>query len=646
MKRLALVVTAVMCGSCLDFDARLASCRDAGVWICGAVDGGPTDTSDAGTPDAGTPDAGTTDAGTPDAGVPWPVVPPGDGGPVCNRGWCWDHPRTSGNSLRAVWGTAADDIWVGGDLGTLVHFDGTRWASFSQDPRLHFESICGHDGVIYFAANTNGVGGLDRLLRFDGTWSAINDTRDDINQIACANDGLWIAREGGASRLAWGATTATAQYDGLPDERCLGIAEVSPGQCVIACMGIGVGAPFVRMHQCDGGLEYEVVDDGGLGASFGVRDLWADPHRGVLAGVTGVRAQIWQRDLGWAPAWSSTGGNNEDVYSGAPHANGSVAAGAGGVVDLTDAGATRRQVASSGNSYHLGVWAPPSGNAWMVGERGCVLERDAGAWVPRSPCAVGFEDFAAVPRLFAVTSSALYERRNSGWEYVRILEPGQVALWENPDGGGFVHLSATHLWRDTTQHAMTFEDATSMYVVSENRVVVAQRNGLLVDVDFFSAGSSTFDAGVLVLSLTGEPDGTVWAAGEQGTLFHSTNATNWTREFITGYTERITDFETAFGRQWAIAGGNVVATRTTDGGSWTTHSFTPGVFHRIVPVDGERALLVGDPQLALRITAASFASTPIAPPPVEVQGRILLQGDELWTLGHAGGGVLRYPLPP
>ena len=644
MKRLTLLLTAVICGSCLDFDARLSSCRDAGVWICGS-DGGPIPTSDAGTPDAGTPDAGTPDAGTPDAGVPWPVVPPGDGGPVCNRGWCWDHPRTSGHTLRAVWGTGSDDVWVGGELGTLIHFDGTRWASFEQDPRLHFESICGHDGAIYFAADTNGVGGLDRLLRYDGTWSSINDTRDDINQIACGSDGLWIAREGGASRLAWDATTATAQYDVLPGERCTGIAEVSPGQCVIACMGDGVVTPFVRIHQCDGGVEYEVVDDGGLGASFGVRELWTDPHRGVLAGTTGIRAHVWQRNLGWAPAWSSSGGSNQDIYSGAPWANGSVAVGAGGVVDLTDAGATRRQVASSGNSYHLGVWAPPSGNAWMVGERGCILERDAGAWVPRSPCAVGFEDFAAEPRLFAVTASALYERSNAGWAFVRNLEPGQVALWENPDGGGFAHLSATHLWRNTTQLPVTLEGATSMHVVSENRVVVAQSNGLLVDANLLNGSSSAFDAGVLIFSLTGEPDGTVWAAGDQGTLFHSTNATNWTQEIITGYTERITGFETAFGRQWAIAGGNVVATRATDGGSWSTFSLVTGLFHRIVPVDADNAVLLGGTDVALSISS-SFSLTPTTPPPVEVRGRVIVRGGELWTLGFEGGGVLRVPWPP
>ncbi|MDP1821659.1 MAG: hypothetical protein Q8L48_00370 [Archangium sp.] len=639
MKRLTLVLAAVMGGSCLDFDARLESCRDGGVWVCGAFDAGPIDTRDAGA------DAGNPDAGTPDAGVLWPAVPPGDGGPVCNRGWCWDHPRTSGHTLKAVWGTSADDLWVGGDLGTLIHFDGTGWTSFEQDPRLHFESICGHDGVIYFAADTNGVGGLDRLLRFDGAWSAINDTGDDINQIACGNDGLWIARERGASRLAWGATTATALFDTQPGERCLGVAEVGPGQCVLACMGDGVGTPFVRMRQCDGGLEYEVVDDGGLGASFGVRDLWTDPHRGVLAGLTGIRAHVWQRDLGWAPAWSSSGGNNEDVYSGAPWANGSVAVGAGGVVDLTDAGATRRQVASSGNSYHFGVWAPPSGNAWMVGERGCILERDAGAWVPRSPCAVGFEDFAAVPRLFAITSSALYERSNSGWDLVRTLEPGQVALWENPDGGGFAHLSATRLRWNALLLPMTFSGATSMYVASENRVVVAQDNGLLVDTNFFDGGTRAFDAGVLILSLTGEPDGTVWAAGEQGVLFRSTNATNWTREIITGYTGRITDFQTAFGRQWAVAGGNEVATRTADGGSWAVHTFSPGVFHRVVPVDDQRALLLGDSEHALRITS-SFAEMTLSPPPVEVKGRVIMQGDELWTLGWAGGGVLRFPVPP
>ncbi|MFO0580102.1 MAG: hypothetical protein U1A78_39515 [Polyangia bacterium] len=47
--------------------------------------------------------------------------------------WCWDNPLPQGNHLRKVWGTAANNLWAIGDLGTILHWDGTAWTQ-SQSP--------------------------------------------------------------------------------------------------------------------------------------------------------------------------------------------------------------------------------------------------------------------------------------------------------------------------------------------------------------------------------------------------------------------------------------------------------------------------------------------------------------------------------
>lgn len=42
---------------------------------------------------------------------------------VCSSGnWCWYNPLPQGNNLRAIWGTASNDIWSAGDAGTLLHY--------------------------------------------------------------------------------------------------------------------------------------------------------------------------------------------------------------------------------------------------------------------------------------------------------------------------------------------------------------------------------------------------------------------------------------------------------------------------------------------------------------------------------------------
>ncbi len=601
-------MVALLASSCLEFDAQLARCRVAGVWICGDqfVDGG------------------TADAG-------------GDGEALaCNRGWCWDHPRPTGVVLETVWGTGPNDVWVAGQLGTLLHFDGTKWNSYNQDARYRFTSSCGHDGSVYFGAAASGM--LNRLFQWNGALNEVPNSRDDINQLSCGPSALWMAQEVGASRMSWANSAITRQFTltAGTDERCTGVAE-DGNNCVVGCMSGGTVTPFVRLRGCDGGVEHEVIDDGGLGASFGTRALWNDSNRGMMAGITGERGQLWQRDAGWSPAWSGALSFNKDVYAGAPTAQGSIAVGANGlVVELTANGPVESSVPSSGNSYHRGVWSPSSGDAWVVGDRGCILERDAGVWVPRSACAVGFEDFSTEPRFAAITDNALYERGADGWVFVDDLPTGQRSFWAYPDGGGYAFLSATQLSTSAGTLPVSFNDAQRMFVVSEGRVVIARANGTLLDTDLRGKAPVSFDAGVVINSLSGEADGTVWAAENSGVVLRSNSAGEWMTEDV-GLTGDISELALGFGRQWALSGSQL-ATRQL-GAAWTKHTLVQGAFERVVPIDAQTALLFRDDNNTALEVKANFVVKEIGAPPTMLRSRIVVRGDEVWAAGWEGGIV-------
>ncbi len=49
-------------------------------------------------------------------------------------GWTWINPLPQGNALRAVWGTAPDNVYAAGDLGTFLRYDGTSWQVVSNLP--------------------------------------------------------------------------------------------------------------------------------------------------------------------------------------------------------------------------------------------------------------------------------------------------------------------------------------------------------------------------------------------------------------------------------------------------------------------------------------------------------------------------------
>lgn len=49
------------------------------------------------------------------------TVAVGIAGRVCSaNNWCWYSPLPQGNTLRALWGSAADDLWAVGDFGTIA----------------------------------------------------------------------------------------------------------------------------------------------------------------------------------------------------------------------------------------------------------------------------------------------------------------------------------------------------------------------------------------------------------------------------------------------------------------------------------------------------------------------------------------------
>jgi photosystem II stability/assembly factor-like uncharacterized protein len=43
--------------------------------------------------------------------------------------------------LRGVSGTAADDVWLAGDAGSLLHFDGNSWQSVDAGSAVDFASV-------------------------------------------------------------------------------------------------------------------------------------------------------------------------------------------------------------------------------------------------------------------------------------------------------------------------------------------------------------------------------------------------------------------------------------------------------------------------------------------------------------------------
>ena len=142
----------LLASGCYDFDQAQATCLQSGPCRPAGSGGGGTGGSGGGTTPGGGPGGGSASSGGgtassgggttvssgggtagsgggiggggPDAGPP----PPLDTLGPCSadRLTCWDQPATGEAYINAAW-TNGTEVWLAGDYGLLMRFDGTRW---------------------------------------------------------------------------------------------------------------------------------------------------------------------------------------------------------------------------------------------------------------------------------------------------------------------------------------------------------------------------------------------------------------------------------------------------------------------------------------------------------------------------------------
>jgi hypothetical protein len=111
-------------------------------------------------------------------------------------GWCWSNPAPIGSDLRGIWATAADDVWIAGERGAVIHFDGEAWSQASQPTSYDFNAVwaSGPDDVWV-------VGGLSAMIHYDGEVWRDYSVPEIVSFFAVwgsAPDDVWAAGLSGA----------------------------------------------------------------------------------------------------------------------------------------------------------------------------------------------------------------------------------------------------------------------------------------------------------------------------------------------------------------------------------------------------------------------------------------------------------------
>ncbi|MBI5487551.1 MAG: DUF4215 domain-containing protein [Deltaproteobacteria bacterium] len=244
-------------------------------------------------------------------------------GVVDEGSWCPVAVSATAD-LYAVGGSAPDDVWIVGDAGTILHWDGAAWTS-----------------------TTSGT----RALR--GVWAA------------GASD-AWAVGDA-ATIFSWDGSGWSAESAGGAVANLFGVW----GSSTDDIWAVGRGGAV--LHRTAGA--WATVPSG---STRDLRGVWGSSASDVFAvGFHGV-ARRWEGST-WA---ASATGSNDDLYavtgSGASDA---WAVGLDGTVLRWNG--TRWTASSSGSTALLrGVWAATAGAAWTVGGSGVILVWDGSVWAP------------------------------------------------------------------------------------------------------------------------------------------------------------------------------------------------------------------------------------------------------------------------
>jgi hypothetical protein len=465
---------------------------------CGGADkpASESDAGKAGSSGAGGHHAGDEDdAGAHDAGAL--TKPPASH--VCSvDGFCWELPSPQGETLRAAWAAASDDVWAVGDGGVALHYDGSGFRAEHLGVQQNLLAIHGSSASDVWAVGQGGA-----VLHFDGqTWStqdlsALVDasggakTEAMYGVFAAAPDAVWAVGYSGVGPVI-------VHYDGQQwSNQSLGL---QTDQVLRAVWGTA------RDHVW-------AVGDAGVVRSFDGTQ-WNVDKSATGAALTSVHAlaahDVWAVGAnGTAIHWNGTTWSNANM--GLSGALLSVRVDIAAPAPVMDAGMAGMAAPAppppvAGAGADAGLPKPPEGpwSVWAFGDKGAVFRYNGTLWA----------------QLPSGTDLALYgATRVAAGTLISVGERGQMTRFEGDArqslsvGSRRNHLAlwgdGQTLWavgddierRDTTgwnplanptgrSLYSVWGDTTGFWAVGTAGSIVHYKEGALHSVDVTAAGES------------------------------------------------------------------------------------------------------------------------------------------------------------
>ena len=445
--------------------------------------------------------------------------------PLCsNDDWCWVAPVPQGNAindsfsltpndvwvvgdygtilrwqgvaweayavgtisdLNGVYAMAEDDVWAVGDNGTIARFDGTRWRVIDSGVLSNLNDVWAASPTAVYAVGDFGV-----QLRYDGTrWAQLATVTDqDLNGVWAASPReIYVAGDRGVALVGDGTTWQ------MPTTNTTNDLNAVWGTSASNVWFVGDDEAFLRWQG-------QVFQTFPSTARIDLRGVWGRSANEVFA--VGDSGRIRRFDGGsWRPELSPT-----------PRGFRSVTGIGDGVLAVGEGGVFARR---SSNQWNLetsrrlrtieGIWGTAPDSLWAVGEFGSILSWNGTVWTELDIGIITSDiiaiDGVAADDVWAVGEDGTtlrYTGEDNGWSIIRT---------DTEEALNAVHvISSTLAWAVGDRATIQRWDGMRWNPVDPPMTVFGRLNGVWA----------------------AAPDD-VWAVGDSGVLLHFDGSV-WTQE--------------------------------------------------------------------------------------------------------------------
>lgn len=628
-------------GPCGGADAQTDGPRDGGVDAADAGDGPAVD----GRPDGGA-DIGSVDGSRPDLIVPdGPPPPPPPSLVVTAEGWGLRAPTYPEVHYNAVWGSAKDNVWIVGDEGMALHYDGRQWQALptgTNDRLLAVWSpgaseawVAGENrkvwhyvGGVWTSTTLNGPGGNKGVA---GIWGS------------SATD-IWIVTGKDGAHHYGGA-----QWIAYPGEFRLEVADIK-GLATNAIWAVGQNGNWEGIGFYDGTLWGQAASTGtwdDLTAVWPVSgsEVWAVGRNGTIVNYDGQQ-------------WTST-------KLAAPHLNGVWASGPGQVLAVGDAGQIWRRTqqgwvnTKSPTTERLnGVWGSSATDIWAVGENGTVLHFDGQSFAAPPPplTNVQLEGAWWTPggELVVVGANGTVLRRGATGSWSKdVTNTGSNlnAIWGAPNGdlwavgnGGQVIFNDGTGWVSQSSgtnndlFAISGSGAGNIWAVGGRCVTINLVTTCTGRVSHYTGSASWTSQNLGSKRLRGvcmDAPGDAWAVGDSGVIYRLEGSPPTWSGVASPTNNDLFGVWSDGSTVWAAGGAGTVVKSGMLG--FTTQS-TPATFD-IAAISGSGLLVWAagrDGQVLHRASSGAWSIAQASPDGLQLRGVLALGAKDVWVVGQNG----------